>query len=79
MRVTVSRWGNSLGVRIPRALAEDAGVAEGSTVDVRVEGRRIVAVPVDDEPTLDELLEGVTSDNLHGEALDDGTRGREAW
>ena len=79
MRVTVSRWGNSLGVRIPRALAEDAGVAEGSTVDVRVEGGRIVAVPVDDEPTLAELLEGVTSDNLHGEALDDGTRGREAW
>lgn len=79
MRVTVSRWGNSLGVCIPRALAEDAGVVEGSTVDVRVEGGRIVAMPVADEPTLDELLAGVTPDNLHGEALDDAARGREAW
>ena len=79
MRVTVSRWGNSLGVRIPRAVAEDARIAEGSVVDVRVEDGRIVAVLVEAEPTLESLLAGVTKENLHPEQGDDRTRGREAW
>ena len=79
MRVVVSRWGNSLGVRIPRAVAEDARITEGSVVDVRVENGRLVAVPVSDEPTLDALLAGVTEENLHDEQLADAPRGREAW
>jgi antitoxin MazE len=79
MRVTVSRWGNSLGVRIPRAVAEDARITEGSLVDVRVEDGRIVAVPVEAELTLESLLAGITRNNLHPEQPDDRSREREAW
>ncbi len=79
MRVTVSRWGNSLGVRIPRALAADAQITEGTTVDVRVEDGRLVATPVTDEITLDALLAEITPENLHEEAFPDPPRGRERW
>ena len=79
MRVTVNRWGNSLGVRIPRAVAEDARITEGSVVDVRVENGRLVAEPVSDELTLDALLAGITDENLHDEQFADPARGREAW
>ena len=41
MKVRVSKWGNSLGVRLPKAAAEAAGLTEGSEVDVVVEGREL--------------------------------------
>ena len=38
----VSRWGNSLAVRLPKKLVEEAGLAEGDEVDVRVADKRVV-------------------------------------
>jgi antitoxin MazE len=38
MRVKVAKWGNSLGVRLPKAAAEAAGLKPGSELDVTVEG-----------------------------------------
>ena len=35
MLATVSRWGNSLGIRIPASLAEASGIAEGDKVELR--------------------------------------------
>ncbi|HEY0777128.1 MAG TPA: AbrB/MazE/SpoVT family DNA-binding domain-containing protein [Gemmatirosa sp.] len=77
--MTVAKWGNSLGVRIPRALAADARLAEGTAVDLRVENGRLVAVPVADPVTLGELLAGITPENVHDETFDDAPRGREVW
>ena len=78
MRATISKWGNSLGLRIPRGLAEDAGLAEGSVVELRLEEGRIVAEPVMAEK-LGALLAKVTSKNRHRELFVDTPRGREAW
>ena len=78
MRATVSKWGNSLGLRIPRGLAQDAGLAEGSVVELRVEDGRLVAEPVAVE-NLEALLSKVTTKNRHEELLIDAPRGREAW
>jgi antitoxin MazE len=39
MKVKLAKWGNSLGVRVPRAAAEAAGLQAGTEVDVVVEGR----------------------------------------
>lgn len=38
MKVKVAKWGNSLGVRLPKAAAEAAGLCPGAEVDVVVEG-----------------------------------------
>ncbi len=78
MRAKVSKWGNSLGIRIPRGLAEDANLAEGTQVDLRVENGRIVAEPVEAE-SLDDLLARVTPENCHGEQFADKPIGRERW
>ena len=78
MRATISKWGNSLGLRIPRGLAEDAGLAEGSVVELRLEAGRIVAEPVMVEK-LAALLAKVTPKNRHRELLVDSPRGRETW
>ena len=78
MRATVSRWGNSLGLRIPRGIAEDAGLAEGSVLDLRVENGRLIGEPVVVE-NLESLLAKVTPKNVHRELLVDSPRGREIW
>jgi antitoxin MazE len=78
VRATVSRWGNSLGLRIPRGLAEDAGLTEGSPIDLRVENGRLIIEPVAIE-NLESLLAKVTPKNLHGELRSDAPRGREVW
>ncbi len=39
MKVKLAKWGNSLGVRVPKAAAEAAGLKAGTEVDVVVEGR----------------------------------------
>ena len=41
MKVKISKWGNSLGLRLPKAAVEAAGLAEGSELDVVVEGREL--------------------------------------
>jgi antitoxin MazE len=81
VKTKVQKWGNSLGVRIPRTLAEEAAVAEGSVVDLAVDrrGRLIVSPERAQRYELQELLARITDDNLHGETWDDGPHGREAW
>ena len=76
MRTTVRKWGNSLGVRIPRALAEDARLHEGAEVDVTVRDGHLVIVPV---LSLAELVAGITATNLPALDEDDAPRGAEQW
>jgi antitoxin MazE len=38
MRVKVAKWGNSLGVRLPKAAVDAAGLEVGSELDIAVEG-----------------------------------------
>ena len=75
--VTISKWGNSLGLRIPKGLAEDARLGEGSSVDMRMEDGRLVIEPVANA-TLDRLLDRITKDNLHRDAMPATPVGREA-
>jgi antitoxin MazE len=46
MKVKVAKWGNSLGLRLPKAAAEAAGLKAGSEVDVVIEGRDLRVRPL---------------------------------
>ena len=80
MQTKIQKWGNSLGLRIPRSFAADAQVEEGSTVAISVENGclRIRAVRAR-RYTLRELLKGIRPQNLHGEVPTGDAVGREAW
>jgi len=41
MKVKVAQWGNSLGLRLPKAAAEAVGLKPGVEVDITVEGREL--------------------------------------
>ncbi|MGD0898131.1 MAG: AbrB/MazE/SpoVT family DNA-binding domain-containing protein [Thermoguttaceae bacterium] len=80
MIAKVQKWGNSLGVRIPKVLARDIQVEEGGEVDLRAEAGRLVIEPVRDKPlSLGELLSRITPENLHGEISFGRPVGREVW
>jgi antitoxin MazE len=77
MQVRVARWGNSLGLRIPKDIAQRVGLREGARVDVEVEGDRIVVSPARPRYVLAELLKGITPQAMR-EAFEWGPdKGRE--
>ena len=41
----IAKWGNSLGLRLPKSVALEAQVDEGDTVDVSVKNGAIVIQP----------------------------------
>lgn len=76
MLSTVSKWGNSLGVRIPRAMAEQMDISEGESVELILENNHLLIQKV---YQLKNLLEQVTPDNVHSE-IDVGVPiGKETW
>jgi antitoxin MazE len=79
MRTRVQRWGNSLALRIPGALAEETDLQEGSEVDVAVRRGKLVVERSTHRVRLAELLVGITKDNIHTEAWNDEPRGKEVW
>ena len=80
MQTKVQRWGNSLGLRIPKSFAEQAGVEAGSEVDLSVEdGELIVRPRRSPRYGLKGLLRGVTAKNIHNEIETGPPVGREAW
>jgi antitoxin MazE len=38
MRVKIAEWGNSLGLRVPKAVADQLGLKAGSEVEMTLEG-----------------------------------------
>jgi antitoxin MazE len=80
MLTKVQKWGNSLGLRIPRSFAADARVEPGSVVDISlVRGGLMVRAARPRRYRLDDLLKGVSSRNLHEEVHFGDPVGREAW
>lgn len=80
MQTKVQKWGNSLGVRVPRSLAAEAQVQEGTPVDLSVEDGRLLVRPLRVRKyALRVLLRKVRPRNLHGEVATGRAVGREAW
>lgn len=73
------RWGNSLAVRIPKNVADEARLAEGDKLVVQVESPGILAIKAVERPTLDQLLEKITPENVHKEINWGKPVGNEAW
>jgi len=80
MSITLHRWGNSVGLRVPKPMLEQLGLAEGSQVDIKVEGDRLVIERHRPRRlTLQEVLKGFTPDNQPGEVDWGPPVGKEVW
>ncbi len=79
LKTKIQKWGNSLAIRIPKAFANQINVNEGSTLDLSIENRKIIVSPMEEKYSLDEFLEKINDDNLHGEIDMGKPVGKEIW
>lgn len=82
MLTKVQKWGNSQGLRFPKAILEEARVNVGDEVRVSVRGRKIIIEPVEKvrgKYDLKELVAKMPKD-YRVEEVDWGTPvGKEEW
>ena len=68
MQVTMRKWGNSIGVRIPAVILTELNLSAKKKVNVRAEAGRIIIEPIiDSQETLEQLLGQITPDNVRSE------------
>jgi antitoxin MazE len=63
-RVILGKWGGNLALRLPRDVAQTAGFTSGTPVEVEARQGEVVIRSVLPRYTLDELLEGVTPEEV---------------
>ena len=78
------KWGNSLAVRIPKALADAIKASDGKPAEMKVENGTLVLRPIvkparKPRYTLEELLSGMTRANVPQEIDWGPRRSNEAW
>ncbi len=74
----IVKWGNSLAVRIPKPVAEEAGVGEGDPIVVEAVNGRIQVRPDKKRvPTLQELVAQITPKNRYAAVETGPVRGKE--
>jgi antitoxin MazE len=79
MRSRISKWGNSLAIRLPRNLVAELGLADGDAVELFAENGRLVIAPISREYGLEELADKITPDNRHTETDWGPPQGAESW
>jgi antitoxin MazE len=73
----IVKWGNSLAVRIPKPIAEEAGLGEGDRIVLEAADGQIELRRTEPIPTLKELVARITPENRYGETSTGRERGKE--
>jgi antitoxin MazE len=79
MKTRVQKWGNSLALRIPKSFAEEAGLHADAAVELSLEEGRLIVQLIPPPLTLEQLLRGITDENLPGEWNTGPAAGKEVW
>ncbi|MBE9173786.1 AbrB/MazE/SpoVT family DNA-binding domain-containing protein [Cyanobium sp. LEGE 06143] len=80
MQTRVQKWGNSLGVRIPRGLADEVGLGAGTEVSLTAKDGELVLRPsLPSRLRLVDLLADITPENIHASVHTGDAVGSEAF
>lgn len=71
----VKKWGNSLGLRVPKKLAYKLNIEEGTNVNIKVVDNQLIISS--DISELDMLVDKITEDNRHSVIFNDAPIGKE--
>ena len=80
MITKVQKWGNSLAVRIPQAIARDARLVRGDRLSLELAGDGSIVLRSEHRKySLDELVADIKPKNRHGETDWGVPQGQESW
>jgi antitoxin MazE len=79
--LNIKQWGNSLGVRLPTAIAKAVGLKVDQCVEIAVKGQTVIITPCKAKPmTLEGRLACFDPQKHGGEVMVAGEpRGAEKW
>ncbi len=77
MQSHINKWGNSLGIRIPKSIAQKIGLIEGMSVDFHIKDDALIIRRKKFD--LDAMLSQITPQNIHKEVSTGPSLGREIW
>lgn len=78
----VSKWGNSLGIRIPKKIVEQLKIEEGSRIKINQKENKIELerqIPEDQPLTMDWVIDNLSDDYDHNDYSLGKPMGREIW
>ena len=78
MNSKVQTWGNSLGLRIPKYIAEKMNFKPGVSISIELEKNRIIIRP-EKEESLEEMVKKINKNNMHENIFDFDPVGKEVW
>jgi antitoxin MazE len=79
MEARVKKWGNSLGIRIPKSIADDIGLKDNCLVELLSNDCQLVIRPKSKAYTLEELLAQIKRKNIQHETDWGKPVGAETW
>lgn len=75
----IAHRGNSFGLRLPKAVAKEARIGAGDTVEMSVEDGAIIVRPAQTPYSLHELVSKITPRNRHGATEWGSSTEEELW
>ncbi len=76
----VQKWGNSLAIRVPKAIAQQLGLEQNTPIrQTIVDGKLVIEAVTGPSYTLEELLADITPEMLHGEIPTGPAVGKEVF
>ena len=77
MKAQMVKWGNSLAVRIPKPVAEQARLKEGDSLEIEAAEGRVELRRASKIPTLASLVSQITPENRYAEIATSAEVGKE--
>ena len=80
MQVQLTKWGNSVAVRLPKAMLASARLEAGDLVELEVPAAGSILVRRKrGGPVIEDLIAKITPENVHPETEWGPQRGNEVW
>lgn len=79
---SLQKWGNSVGIRVPKKVVEQAHLKIGEELSLSIQGNSIVLTPMKRARRkfkLEDILKGVTPKDVGGEIDWGKPLGKEIW
>ena len=72
MQAKIAKWGNSTGIRIPKALLEVLDLSDNDTVEIIAENKTLVIKPARERLTLEKIFQDLDQDTTAPDVYDWG-------
>lgn len=79
VKVTVNKWGNSIGIRLPKAVTESLDIKDTDTLEIKVQDHAIILTKPENEITIEEMFKDYKGGSFQANIQEFEPAGNEKW